>query len=77
MGNKMIFRILFLLFFTGLNAGNFYVNDAVVEIVEDKNEKEEVQGVKEDKKEDSPFRLKIGDRLSLQIYVDPSSFKYV
>lgn len=73
----MIFRILFLLFFTGLNAGNFYVNDAVVEIVEDKNEKEEVQGVKEDKKEDSPFRLKIGDRLSLQIYGDPSSFQDV
>lgn len=67
---------MFLLLFTALNGANYYISDAVVEIVDDKKEKE-VEKVAQEKQDDTQFRLKIGDRLSLQIYGDPSSYQDV
>lgn len=79
MGSKMVLWICFLTVFLTANAANHYINDAVIEIIDDAEEKDvKVSEKSEEKKsENDLFRLKIGDRLALQIYGDPSSLQDV
>lgn len=73
-GSKMILWILIIMLSTA-NAAVHYVNDAVVEIVDDTEEAP--KSPVETKPENDQFRLKIGDRLSLQIYGDSTSLQDV
>ncbi len=71
--------LLFLALFSSADGATHYLNDAVVEIIDDTEEKENKAPEKEVEtvSESDLFRLKIGDRIALQIYGDPTSLQDV
>lgn len=76
---SLAISLLFLTLFSSVDGVNHYINDAVIEIIDDADESESRAPEKDIEKrpENDLFRLKIGDRLALQIYGDQNSLQDV